>query len=276
MTKKIRSRLASLTLLDIAAGIAVSAVAVPALAADMPTKAPAPIAAPAYSWTGFYLGGHAGYRWANADFTSGAYVFDPDGPGPTAPIAFPARSEGYHPKGAIVGVHGGYNYQFAPNWLLGLEGDWTWGNGSDSHNALLTVASADGNAYRLNTTSEVKLGWQATIRGRLGYVQGPWLLYGTGGVAFAHVKWSDANALAFVAGPLLASAASSASKTLTGFVVGGGVEYMFTRNWIGRVEYLYEDFRSFDVPFGFGPHIGSVDLSNVQKVRAGISYKFGN
>jgi len=70
MSKKSHCRLASLTLLDIAAGIAVSAAALPALAADMPTKAPAPIAAPVYNWTGFYLGAHAGYRWADADLTS--------------------------------------------------------------------------------------------------------------------------------------------------------------------------------------------------------------
>jgi len=60
MSKKTRCRLASLTLLDLAAGIAVSAAALPALAADMPTRAP-PIVAPAYNWTGFYVGGHVGY-----------------------------------------------------------------------------------------------------------------------------------------------------------------------------------------------------------------------
>jgi outer membrane immunogenic protein len=79
LAKKIRSRLASLTLLEIAAGVAVGAVVVPALAADMPTKAPAPIAAPVYTWTGFYLGAHAGYRWADADLTSAGYIFDPPG-----------------------------------------------------------------------------------------------------------------------------------------------------------------------------------------------------
>ena len=66
MTKKI-SRLASLTLLEIAVG----AVAGPALAADMPTKAPPPIAAPVYNWTGFYVGVNAGFGWGrkNADLT---------------------------------------------------------------------------------------------------------------------------------------------------------------------------------------------------------------
>ena len=273
MAKKNRSRLAALTLLEIAAGIAVTAVAVPAFAADLPTKAPI-VVAPSYNWTGFYLGAHAGYRWANADFTSAAYIFDPPIGGP---IAFPARSESYDLNGGIVGVHGGYNYQFAPNWLIGLEGDWTWGKASASKSSALTVVAVDGFVFRsLNTTSEVKLGWQATIRGRLGYVHGPWLLYGTGGVAFARAEWSEAATLMSIQPILvLATATSSAHKTLTGFAVGGGAEYMFTQNWIGRLEYLYEGFRDFSVPSGFGPQTGNIDLS-AHKLRVGISYKFGS
>jgi outer membrane immunogenic protein len=269
---KTRSRLAALTLLEIAAGIAVTAVAVPAFAADLPTKAPI-VVAPSYNWTGFYLGAHAGYRWADADFTSAAYTFTPLGFGP---VAFPARGESYDPNGGIVGVHGGYNYQFAPNWLIGLEGDWTWGKGSDSKSSTSTVVAVDGISFRsMNTTSEVKLGWQATIRGRLGYVQGPWLVYATGGVAFARAEWSEAATLTTIPPILtLATAASSAHKTLTGFAVGGGAEYMFTRNWIGRLEYLYESFGDFSVPSGFGAQTGNIDLS-AQKLRVGISYKFG-
>lgn len=267
---------ACLTLLDIAAGIGVAAVAVPAIAADLPTKAPPPIAAPVYNWTGFYVGAHAGYRWANAGLTSAAYIFDPPG-GFSGPITFPARSESYDLNSAIVGAHGGYNYQFAPNWLVGVEGDWTWGKASDSKSSSLNVLALDGFVLRnLTGTSEVKLSWQATIRGRLGYTQGPWLIYGTGGVAFARAEWSETATLTTIPAIVtIATAASSAHKTLTGFAVGGGVEYLFARNWIGRLEYLYEGFRDFNVPSGFGPQAANIDLS-AQKVRAGISYKFGN
>jgi outer membrane immunogenic protein len=271
--KKPRSRLASLTLLDIAAGVAVTAVAVPALAADMPTKAPAAIVAPAYNWTGFYLGAHAGYRWADADFTSSAYVFDPA----SGPVTLPARRENYGLNGGIVGLQGGYNYQFAPQWLIGIEGDWSWGNGSDTKNALITgVDSTGSDGFTLAVHSETKLTWQATARARLGYVAGQWLLYATGGAAWTHVKWSDAQTLT-TTGPLTVNTASwSSNKTLTGWVVGGGFEYMFNPNWIGRVEYLYESFGDFTVPHGFNPQLGNLDLSAVQKVRVGISYKFGH
>jgi outer membrane immunogenic protein len=270
LAKKIRSRLASLTLLEIAAAVAVGAVAVPALAADMPTKAQAPIAAPAYTWTGFYVGAHAGYRWADPDFTGSAYSVT----GPFTTVNIPARNEGYRLNGGIVGGHAGYNYQFAPNWLAGIEGDVTWGNASDSRAAVLNVQSNDGNTYRLTTASEAKLTWQATIRGRLGYVTGPWLFYGTGGVAFARAEWSDSALLTGPGGFFVASAASSAKKTLTGFAAGGGAEYLFVGNWMARIEYLYENFGGFDVPFGIG-RVGHLDIDNVHKIRVGISYKFG-
>ena len=109
MSKKSHCRLASLTLLDIAAGIAVSAAALPALAADMPSKMPVkapPIVAPVYNWTGFYVGGHAGYRWADADLTADPFTFATPG----GPLTVPGRNENYKLNGGIVGIHGGYNY----------------------------------------------------------------------------------------------------------------------------------------------------------------------
>ena len=44
--------------------------AVPALAADIPMKAPVavPVMAPAFSWTGWYVGAHAGYDWGRTSY----------------------------------------------------------------------------------------------------------------------------------------------------------------------------------------------------------------
>jgi outer membrane immunogenic protein len=274
MTKKRRSKRAPLTLLDIVAGIGVAAVAAPALAADLPAKMPVkapPIVAPVYNWTGFYLGAHAGYRWADADFTSDPYSFTP----PTASaVAIPGRNESYRLNGGIVGLQGGYNFMFAPQWLLGVEGDWSWGHSSDSNASTITGTAASGDGFTLSRNSEVELTWQATLRGRLGYVGGPWLFYGTGGIAFAHVKWNENTTLSVAAPATTVSATWSDDKTLTGWVAGVGFEYMFNPNWIGRIEYLYEDFGSFTVPQGFNPQFGNLDLSHVQKIRVGISYKF--
>jgi len=70
-------------LLPIVAALTAFAAAAPARAADLPLKAPA-AAAVAYSWTGFYIGGQAGYGFGhNSSSFSG---FDP---GDTPPSVHP-------------------------------------------------------------------------------------------------------------------------------------------------------------------------------------------
>jgi outer membrane immunogenic protein len=252
--RKLVAGLTSLSLFDIAA----------AHAADLPLKAPKMAPAPmlaVYNWTGPYVGAHAGYRWADANFSSPAYDF--------GPFALPARNDNFRLGSGIVGAHVGYNYMISPTVLAGIEGDWTWGSASDS----VSGSSVIFEGFALYS-SEVRLTWQATIRGRLGWVNGPWLFYGTGGVAFAHIKWSDTVT---GVGGLTDTDSWSYSKTKTGWTLGGGIEHMFNPNWLVRIEYLYESFGSFDVPHGFAPPplVGKLDLDEVHKLRVGISYKFG-
>jgi opacity protein-like surface antigen len=254
-TQKLLVGLASLTLVDIAV----------AVAADLPVKAPSPAPPPIYNWSGFYVGGHAGYRWADANFSGPGYTFDPG----IGPVAFPARSESYHPDGGIGGVQAGYNFMITPRILAGIEGDFTWGSGSDSATGGFSVNANDSFSF----VSQTRLNWQSTIRGRLGVVNGPWLFYGTGGVAFTRVNWTDTSTFTFFGTPT-ASSSSTFGNTLTGAAVGAGIEYMFNPNWIARLEYLYEDFGNVNVPFGLGQQTGTLDLRDVNKVRVGISYKF--
>lgn len=255
--RKLLIGLASLTLFDISA----------AVSADLPARVPVRSAPVIYDWSGFYLGAHGGYRWADVQFSSPAYLFDPGG----GDIAFPARNESYRANGGIFGAQAGYNIMLSPSVLLGVEGDWSWGWGKASLGNSFTGVSNDGFTFR--GASELKLTWQATVRGRLGVVNGPWLFYGAGGVAFMHAKWTDSASLVTGLGPA-SSVAWSASKTLTGWTVGGGIEYMYSPNWVGRIEYLYENFGSFNVPHGFGPQTGTLDLDDVHKLRVAISYRF--
>jgi opacity protein-like surface antigen len=252
--------LASLTLFDIAAANA---------APPLPMMP---------SWAGFYVGAHAGYRWADGTFTSAPYDVDLG----AIPVSFPGRNENYGLSSGIVGMHAGYNHLINPSWLVGIEGDLTYGHGSSTQSAELVVFDNQNfDSYLFRRTSTLKLTWQATLRGRLGYISGPWLFYGTGGVAFIRAKWSDSSIITELdvsGSPLTVNptvAAWSASNILTGGVVGFGVEYMFDPKWIGRLEYLYESFGGFNVPHGFGPQIGRVEIDDVQKVRVGISYKVG-
>ena len=77
------------------------------------------------------------------------------------------------------GAQAGYNYQLG-NFVLGIEGDCQWVAGKTS----TTFTAADRRCCRQFATSDLK--WMATIRGRVGLAFSQVLVYGTGGVAFAH------------------------------------------------------------------------------------------
>jgi outer membrane immunogenic protein len=263
MKRKILTGLASLTLLDIAA----------AHAADVPRPVyksqPLAVAA-APSWTGWYVGGHAGYRWGSSDFASPSFTGNsPSSIDPGDFATYGARNHTFKPDGVFGGAHFGYNLQFSPNWLVGLEGDWSWGRSKASVASTRTGLDSEGDGFTFRQNSDLTLTWQSTIRARAGYVVDRSLFYVTGGVAFANVKWSDAF-LATGASRVI-SAASSASTVRTGLVVGVGVEQMLTQNFTWRVEYLYEDFGDFTVPQGLGSS-GTLDL-HVHKVRLGLTFK---
>src|SRR5579872_4098516 len=78
-----------------------------------------------YNWTGFYVGGNVGYGWGKADndinYANGASFNAGQGPGDPFP-AF-AHSDPLKLNGANGGGQFGYNWQFAPTWLLGFEAD---------------------------------------------------------------------------------------------------------------------------------------------------------
>ncbi len=210
-----------------------------AFAADLPartyTKAPvyAP-PAPIYNWTGFYIGGHIG----------GA--FDGDS-------SF-GNSDGYF----LGGVQVGADYQFAPNWVVGVEGQYSWVD----HRSNSAAFSAGGFTI---SDRDSNLG---SVTGRLGYTWGPALLYAKGGVAFRennNVSVSDtASGL-----PL----AYSVSNDNVGYTVGAGLEYLFLPNWSAKVEYMYYSFGNTDVTIPSAATVVSYD-HDVHTVKAGINYRF--
>jgi outer membrane immunogenic protein len=237
-----------------------------ALAADLPartyTKAP-PIMAPAYNWTGFYLGINGGGAWgrrdAAVDFTTGNFDLGPA-------FGRATRSSG------VVGVHAGYNFQVAPSWLIGLEGDWDWTNLRRTSAAPLTFGGVPFGVANVQLNDRTE--WLASLRGRLGYVAGDWLLYGTGGVAFAHNRY-DGFVQINVPG---VQNPYSFERTTTGWVAGAGVEWKLAANWLLRAEYLHYGFKGETFGFTstgfFGTAFISHGRNDIDVVRGGISYKF--
>jgi len=192
------------------AAAAALALPVSSLAADMPVKAPA-VAAPAiFNWSGWYIGGNAGWQRAED-----RWAFDPT---PVPAIVHSA----YTVKGssAIFGGQIGFNVQ-AGSWLWGVE---LAGSGTTHWN----TENGFGNNFNLISQTRVTNIW--TLGPRLGLVNGQWLIYGTGGGAAAEV---NSRAVGFN-GPFLID-----SKWREGWFGGGGIEFAMTPHWIIGAEYQY-------------------------------------
>ena len=126
----------------------------------------------------------------------------------------------------LGGVQGGFDYQFAPNWVIGAEAQYSWLTNGNNNGVLFPGGT-------LVTSNTNQLG---SVTGRLGYTWGPALLYAKGGYA-----WRDGNNLGVsVAGVPAAFTTNGNHKD--GYTVGGGLEYMFAPNWSAKAEYQYYNF----------------------------------
>lgn len=249
-----------------------------ATAADMPVKAPAATATP--SWTGFYAGVSLGGRWSDATWTTSSIV------GPPVAFAPPDPTNAvvdYDSSTVRIGGYLGYNWQFAPRWLAGLEGDLAWGNSKNTRGGVpgtFGTGQYTGPGVTAVDSTFVKETWDASLRARLGFLLTPtWLLYAIGGVAFQDLEvgascgghppsWCN-NTVA---------RSESVSSVRVGWTIGGGVETMLSKNWLARVEYRYADYGSIVHTFFPAPPTGDAVVSSVSlrthTVLGGISYNF--
>jgi outer membrane immunogenic protein len=147
----------------IAAGcfaVAALIVAQSATAADLSVaplyKAPPPAMAPAYNWSGFYLGINGGGGWGHSNWDT--------------------SSDRIGLSGGLVGGTAGYNWQLG-NAVLGIEGDIDWANLKGTNSSTLCPAGC--------STSDT---WLSTVRGRAGYAFGGVLPYLTGGLALGDIR----------------------------------------------------------------------------------------
>jgi outer membrane immunogenic protein len=210
----------------------------------MPVKAPPP--APAWSWTGFYIGGYYGTSVAESTMSSS-----------TTPGSVDLNDTGFS-----AGLTLGYNWQFSPTGLLGIEGDIGWLGTKRSFAEFDEVPGFD---------VGVKSTWYSTLRGRLGYVTGPSVLYVTGGAAWVRLEESAGTPAATVV----------SKSTESGWVAGAGIETKLSRSWTATTEYLYIDVGSHgfagvpDPASTFGGTQSVAFDSKFHVIKSGLNYKFG-
>lgn len=200
--------------------IAIAAAGGSAAAADLSTYSPPPPAAvynpaPAATWNGAYIGGLIGYGWGDAKF-------DP----PTVDV-----------DGITGGIYTGMNFQPAPNWVVGVEGD-------------IMATNMKGSV----PGGTVKNPWNGTLRGRAGFVFGHAMIYGAAGLAVGRVKVEDA-------------VGATEAHNRVGFTLAGGAEALLGGNVIGRAEYRYTD-------LGSDTYLGDTMSYTSSQALVGLGLKF--
>jgi outer membrane immunogenic protein len=196
------------------AGAALAAlIGAPAFAADMAApvyKAPPP-PAPAWSWTGFYVGGQIGGAWSNSSYThnNGAGLIE---------------SFSFDPTSAIGGGHVGVQGQWT-NWVLGIEGTFNWTDLNQTDPSVLSPPR-----LRSLKTDDI-----ATVVAKAGYTWGAWMLYAKGG-------WADAQINVFAINPAT-GISGGATNWKSGWTAGAGLDYMIVQNVIAGIDFNYYNFK---------------------------------
>ncbi|MCZ8316452.1 outer membrane beta-barrel protein [Phreatobacter sp.] len=220
----------------------------------------AAVVAPAFNWTGFYLGGHLGYGFGRGHHANtplgagGAFDNGPD----TTPFT-------YNTRGVLGGVHAGYNWQTG-SLVVGIEGELGFSGVSGRRAGAIPGVSTD-------DYGDTRFGFYGFIGPRLGFAVDRALLYVKAGLAVGTVRNTATDLLAdpppidFDLGDT-----TRVTRTRLGWGVGAGIEYAFTRNWVGRLEYMYKDYGSFtstNLDGDFFRH-----RNHEHSVRVGVSYLF--
>jgi len=229
-------------------------------------KAPPPRAA-AFSWTGFYIGAHAGGGWGTAEAAANRVDFAPgviDNEGVTFD-GFSVPVSQTQTNGFLGGATVGFNVQTTPWLVLGVEGDFSWTDVKGTAPCILIVACS------------VKHDWMATAAGRVGFTQDRLMVFFKGGVAWADTKYTASlNIGEFTLGPIQ-SGSSSVKNTRVGALFGTGIEYAFLSNWSAKIEYNYIDFGHHDYNFSIFEGdvvIGATIRERMHVVKGGVNWRF--
>jgi outer membrane immunogenic protein len=223
-----------------------------ATAADMAVKArPVVAPAPVFTWTGCYIGAHAGAGvLLDQGFQDGGGV--------------PADRHGI---GGLAGGQVGCNYQTGML-VLGIEGEGFWSG--------MKVTRDDFSGTRLVNTTSIRNKWDYDVAARIGVAFDRALVYGKAGWVAAGFDWTS-NQVLFCG---IDCPVTTGSATLDGLLIGVGLEYAFTNNWTAKFEYDYLGFGARNVNFVTVFPLGGTSIQT-QSVSAdkhifkiGVNYLF--
>jgi outer membrane immunogenic protein len=237
-------------LLSTTAALALLATSFTANAADLAqrpatyTKAPMMVAM--YDWSGFYLGGNAGYGSSRNCW------------GATA-VGGGTINDGCNTaSGGVIGGQVGYRWQTGPT-VFGVEAQGDWASLRASQISIINPTLTD----------RAKVDGLGLFTGQIGYSWNTVLLYVKGGAAVTSNHYDRFNAAGVV---------NFASSTRWGGTIGTGLEYAFAPNWSIGLEYdhlfMGDSNNSFSVPAGAAALVNRIS-SDIDLVTVRLNYKFG-
>jgi outer membrane immunogenic protein len=226
-------------------GLAAVSMAAPATAADLAarpyTKAPPPMMAAIYDWTGFYIGLNGGGGSAHKcwDITNNAGAL----------IVPPFREGCHNATGGLAGGQIGYRWQ-AANWVFGVEAQGDWANFKGSNISLFNAA----------VTNQTKIDAFGLFTGQVGYAWNNVLWYVKGGGAVANDIFRGLVTTTNIG-------IDTVHETRWGGVVGTGFEYGFAPNWSVAFEYDHLFMGRHSDTLGA---VGSNVLSRIDSIRQDV------
>lgn len=207
---------------------------------------PALAGSAAHSWSGCFVGAHAGGLRGDVDHkvdgtSTASYQRD---------VFF---------SDFTAGAHAGCSYQVG-RFVFGVEGDFSWAPVDDN------VLAFSGGPVRQFWRDQFDR--YATLRARLGVAEDRWHFYGTAGFAFSNLELSFED----IRDGILED--RFARKSTNGWVAGAGVEYAIQPEWIARLEYLYHRFDNRLLYIEGNQFFFRADKPHFYVVRIGLTRKF--
>jgi outer membrane immunogenic protein len=231
-------------------GLVALGMAAPALAADLPartyTKAPAPIIAAIYDWSGFYIGANGGYGSSRKEWDALSPFVGEDG--------------SHNATGGVAGGQIGYRWQTG-GWVFGVEAQGDWADLRGSNVSLTSLTAGSINRSKIDAFG--------LFTGQIGYAWNNVLWYAKGGAAVTDDKYTG-----FIAGLPF----DAATETRWGASVGTGLEFGFSPNWSAAFEYdhlfLGDRTLSFTSPTSLATRSESIH-QDVDLFTVRVNYRWG-
>lgn len=237
--------------------IALGALMGSADAAELPVKAPPAPATSDYNWTGPYVGAHYGDAWGTSNWSA---------PGVAGSFSVFQPYDPFSDTGSrFVGLQAGYNYMLPNRVVVGAVADVSFPSFLNAAGLSIGgISTFTAPVIGVESYSETMLTF-GTLRGRVGYAPGNWLVYATGGFAWAFDQVSLM--------PEATGITESHFLARFGGVAGAGIEMPVAPHWTASVEYLFTAFGRTGVTFTSTGQRFDADLT-VHELRAGLNYHF--